>query len=44
MNEDELAMKLLDIFPNITVHVTKKNNNLRVHFKQKNIISYHLNG
>ena len=33
MNEKELTMKLLDIFPNITVHVTKKNNNLRAHFK-----------
>lgn len=33
MNEKELAMKLLDVFPNITIYVTKKNNNLRVHFK-----------
>ena len=33
MNEKELAMKLLNVFPNITIYVTKKNNNLRVHFK-----------
>ena len=33
MNEEELTMKLLKIFPNITVHVTRKNNNLRAHFK-----------
>ena len=33
MNEEELAIKLLNVFPNITVHVTRKNNNLRAHFK-----------
>ena len=33
MNEKELAAKLLRIFPNITVYVTRKNSNLRVHFK-----------
>ena len=33
MDEKELATKILTIFPNITVHVSRKNNNLRMHFK-----------
>lgn len=33
MNTEELTLKLLETFPDITVHVTCKNNNLRAHFK-----------
>ena len=33
MNEKELASKLINTFPDITIYVTRKNSNLRVHFK-----------
>lgn len=33
MDEHTLVNQILEIFPNVTFQVTRRNNNLRIHFK-----------